>query len=141
MTTFLDTSYIIALLRKRDSHHGTAIRLRPVFEGPLITTEAVLLEIVDSMATATLHAQATEVFGLLRAATRIRVVPMTSELLDEGMALFRQSADKDWGLTDCISFVVMRAGDITSALTADRHFEQAGFVALMRSDASGTPNR
>jgi predicted nucleic acid-binding protein len=40
--------------------------------------------------------------------------------------------DKDWSLTDCISFVVMNAESISEALTGDEHFEQAGFVALLR---------
>jgi predicted nucleic acid-binding protein len=40
--------------------------------------------------------------------------------------------DKDWSLTDCISFVVMENQDITEALTADRHFVQAGFTALLK---------
>jgi hypothetical protein len=46
--------------------------------------------------------------------------------------LYRQRADKDWSLTDCISFVVMRQRGLTEALTGDHHFEQAGFVALLR---------
>ena len=40
--------------------------------------------------------------------------------------------DKEWTLTDCISFVVMQREGITDALTADHHFEQAGFVALLK---------
>jgi len=39
--------------------------------------------------------------------------------------------DKDWSLTDCISFIVMEEHGITEALTGDRHFEQAGFRALL----------
>jgi hypothetical protein len=35
-------------------------------------------------------------------------------------------------LTDCISFVVMRDRSITEALTGDRRFDQAGFVALLK---------
>jgi len=35
-------------------------------------------------------------------------------------------------LTDCISFVVMEESGITEALTGDHHFEQAGFVTLLR---------
>ena len=41
-------------------------------------------------------------------------------------------ADKDWSLTDCVSFLVMQDRRLTEALTADRHFEQAGFVALLK---------
>jgi predicted nucleic acid-binding protein len=60
------------------------------------------------------------------------MVPASQELLDRGVTLYRQRPDKDWSLTDCISFVVMRERGITEALTADHHFEQAGFVALLR---------
>ena len=49
----------------------------------------------------------------------------------DGVALYAERPDKDWSLTDCISFVVMRKMDITEALTGDRHFEQAGFTALL----------
>jgi hypothetical protein len=44
----------------------------------------------------------------------------------------RDRPDKDWSLTDCISFVVMEDENIKEALTADHHFEQAGFVALLK---------
>jgi len=45
--------------------------------------------------------------------------------------LYSERPDKEWGLTDCVSFVVMEAHGIRDALTADEHFEQAGFRALM----------
>ncbi|MCC7387663.1 MAG: type II toxin-antitoxin system VapC family toxin [Phycisphaerales bacterium] len=137
MTAFLDTAYLVALLRKRDALHETAVGLRHVFDGPLVTTEAVLLEFMDSMASPPLRPLAIDAFALVLAEARIRVVPLTRALLDDGMALFSQRPDKAWGLTDCLSFVVMRNEGIAAALTADRHFEQAGFTALMRSDANG----
>jgi len=40
--------------------------------------------------------------------------------------------DKEWGLTDCISFVVMKDRKLTDVLTTDHHFEQAGFKSLLR---------
>jgi len=53
-------------------------------------------------------------------------------LFERGVGLFRQRPDKEWSLTDCISFVVMRDASLTEALTGDHHFEQAGFSALLR---------
>jgi predicted nucleic acid-binding protein len=50
----------------------------------------------------------------------------------QGVELYRNRSDKDWSLTDCISFVVMTREGITEALTADRDFEQAGFKALLK---------
>jgi predicted nucleic acid-binding protein len=46
--------------------------------------------------------------------------------------LHRERPDKEWSLTDCISFVAMREHGIWEALTGDHHFEQGGFVALLK---------
>src|ERR1035441_7148382 len=62
----------------------------------------------------------------------IRVVPASRALLEEAIALYAARPDKDWPLTDCVSFVVMRDEGITQALTGDQHFEQAGFTALLK---------
>jgi uncharacterized protein len=61
-------------------------------------------------------------------------VPAATPLLDAGIALYSQRTDKLWGITDCISFVVMQRHQITEALTTDHHFEQAGFIALLRQN-------
>lgn len=68
----------------------------------------------------------------LRQDPAVTIVPPDSRLFDEGIQLFASRADKAWSLTDCISFVVMKKEGITEALTGDRHFEQAGFVALLK---------
>jgi hypothetical protein len=51
--------------------------------------------------------------------------------LQRGLDLFAGRSDKNWSLTDCISFVVMQDEGLTEALTGDSHFEQAGFKALL----------
>jgi predicted nucleic acid-binding protein len=61
----------------------------------------------------------------------MQVMGPSQELCDAGIALYGQRMDKDWPLTDCISFVVMEREGITEALTADQHFKQAGFVTLL----------
>lgn len=57
---------------------------------------------------------------------------MSSELLADALSLYRQRSDKEWGMTDCVSFVVVRARGLLEALTADDHFQQAGFRQLLR---------
>jgi predicted nucleic acid-binding protein len=68
---------------------------------------------------------------LLRSDPSITVLPATPELLSHGLNLFYDRPDKDWSLVDCISFVVMKERGITDALTGDKHFQQAGFNALL----------
>jgi hypothetical protein len=60
------------------------------------------------------------------------IVPPTQSLSDQGVELYSERPDKGWSLTDCISFIVMRHHGVTQALTGDHHFEQAGFIALLR---------
>jgi predicted nucleic acid-binding protein len=62
---------------------------------------------------------------------RIEVTPLSEELYGRGLTFFERHRDKEWGLTDCISFVVMRDRGLTDALTADAHFRQAGFRPLL----------
>ena len=62
----------------------------------------------------------------------VQILPVTREQFDSGLRLYAQRPDKDWSLTDCISFVVMREHGVTDALTGDHHFEQAGFKALLK---------
>jgi predicted nucleic acid-binding protein len=45
--------------------------------------------------------------------------------------LYEERPDKRWTLTDCTSFVVMEEENLAEALTGDRHFQQAGFTALL----------
>jgi predicted nucleic acid-binding protein len=60
------------------------------------------------------------------------VIPFSEEIFDRALALHSQYIDKEWTLTDCTSFVVMRDRGITEALTGDRHFEQVGFTAPLK---------
>ena len=61
-----------------------------------------------------------------------RVIPLDRALFQAGLDLYETRLDKDWGLTDCISFVVMQREGIVEAFTSDKHFEQAGFTRLLK---------
>jgi len=128
----VDTSFVQALLNAADQHHSKALsflpRLRAAKEAWL--TEAVLIEIGNALSSWNRAAAVTFIEQAYTTAN-MRVVPVDSALLQRGLNLYRSRADKAWGLTDCISFVVMEEQQLTDAVTADRHFQQAGFQALM----------
>jgi len=69
---------------------------------------------------------------VLRSAPDVTIIPPNDELFSRGIELYAERLDKEWSLTDCISFVVMTDEGIADALTGDRHFEQAGFNGLLK---------
>ncbi len=128
---FLDASFPIALFDRRDQMHGRAVSLRSSIETcSILTTEGVLVEIANAMSERNRPA-ACAFFDRCYLTANIRVVTVDSGLLRRGMDVYRSGADKGWGLTDCVSFGVMWEAGLSAALTADRHFVQAGFRALM----------
>lgn len=60
----------------------------------------------------------------------VEVVPQTHDNFLAGLTFYKARADKGYSLTDCVSMITMRDGNITEALTHDRHFEQEGFTVL-----------
>ena len=124
---FIDTSYILALVNTTDQHHELARSAAATLNPPFVSTEAVLVEIGNALSRVRWRHLAIATLQDLRADPDIKIVPVDSKLFDQAIALFSARTDKEWGLTDCISFVVMQKRNLTHALTTDRHFEQAGF--------------
>ncbi len=69
--------------------------------------------------------------GMLRN-SNFEIVPASGSLLESAHAMYDKFSDKSWSLTDCTSFIIMRGRKIINALTADHHFEQAGFRTLLK---------
>jgi predicted nucleic acid-binding protein len=130
-TLFADTFYFIALLSPADAAHSKAFEFTKQFDGRLITTAWILTEIADGLTEERARSRFIQFYDRLRARSDVDIVSCNAELFDSGIDLFRRRADKEWSLTDCISFLVMERYELTEALTADHHFEQAGFVALL----------
>lgn len=132
---FLDASYAIALSAPADQHHTQALRLAERIEAEdlkLITTRAVVLEIGNALSKSRYRSAAVRLLNAIEADPRIEIAPITEQLYQTGFRLYSARHDKEWGITDCISFVVMQDQNIADALTADLHFQQAGFRALLR---------
>ncbi len=96
-----------------------------------MTTEFVLLEVADALSSYPLRGKTVVFINRLRQVKNLQIIPVSQSLLAEGWELYSQRSDKDWGLTDCISFVVMTEKNIAEAFTSDHHFQQAGFVKLL----------
>jgi predicted nucleic acid-binding protein len=50
---------------------------------------------------------------------------------EAALNLLRTRLDKNYSLSDAVSFLLMRSYGITEALTTDRHFQQEGFTRLL----------
>jgi uncharacterized protein len=129
---FVDTLFVVALINRRDQYHQQASELADSLEThPLITTDAVLLEIGNALAR-NYKDEAVEIIEHFLTSDEVEIIRLTPELFSQAFTLYKTHQDKAWGLVDCISFVVMKQAGITQALTFDQHFVQAGFQALMR---------
>ena len=132
---FADSSYWVALLNPRDVLHDKAQAFSRQFAlKQIVTSEMVLAELLNSCSDAggQLRQIAAEAVESLRLSSEAKVVPQTSDLFERALERYRSRSDKDWGLTDCASFIIMEGEGLTAALTHDQHFIQAGFQALLR---------
>ncbi|MDQ3331020.1 MAG: hypothetical protein M3552_10255 [Planctomycetota bacterium] len=91
----------------------------------------VLAELADAFCGRRTRHLAAEFISSLDYRHDIDVIPFDAELFDAGLSLYESRPDKDWSLTDCISFVVMERQGVSEALTGDRHFSQVGFRLLL----------
>jgi predicted nucleic acid-binding protein len=132
--TFIDTLFVIALINPRDQYHDKAVELASKYENqPLLVTDAVLLEIGNGLAR-NYKQEAIEIIEYFFTSEEVEIVHLTPELFDRAFELYKKYEDKDWGLIDCITFVVMKDAGVSEALTFDQHFQQAGFNVLMSQD-------
>jgi predicted nucleic acid-binding protein len=130
-TVFADTFFFLAILNRADPTHERAVALSRQIRSVRVTTDWVITELADGLAKIEQRERFMDLYRHIQLSPAIRVVPASRALLEEGISLYGARPDKDWSLTDCISFVVMRDEGIIHALTGDHHFEQAGFKALL----------
>ena len=128
---FADSNYFLALLNNRDELHPRALEITPRFHDALVTTTWVLTEVLDALCKPAHRELAAKFVRDLQSDPDILILPATQALFIAGFEFFSKRPDKEWSLTDCISFVVMEQNNLEEALTADHHFRQAGFRILL----------
>jgi hypothetical protein len=129
---FADAYYFLALANPDDQAHRRAFGSYAHSSGRLVTTVFVLAEVGDALSRPAARHRFQLLLELLQRSPEAAIVWGTEDLFARAVAFYRRRPDKEWSLTDCISFVVMEERGIKEALTGDRHFEQAGFKALLK---------
>ncbi|WP_420631810.1 type II toxin-antitoxin system VapC family toxin [Candidatus Leptofilum sp.] len=129
---FIDTSYFLALVNSRDKYHQQAKSVAEQILPPFVTSEAVLYELGNALAKPPHRMLGIQALRQIRQDRNIEVVNIGSDLFAQIVTFYQSRPDKAWGLTDCSSFVIMQQRRLHEALTADRHFEQAGFMRLLQ---------
>ncbi|MGA3372783.1 MAG: PIN domain-containing protein [Terracidiphilus sp.] len=132
---FADTCYWIALLSPRDELHSRAQNVSSTLSAvSILTSDAVFTELLNGFAEqgSRFRFVASTAVAVLKKDPKVIVVPQSPESFNRAFDLYCERSDKGWSLTDCSSFLIMWQYGIDSALTFDKHFEQAGFSALLR---------
>ncbi len=130
---FADTGYWVAVLNPKDDWNAKATAAsRALGKARLVTTEMVLAELLAALSKLPVRPMVVRGVEAIRTNPNIEVVPQTSIQFIEAFNSYRRMTDKQWSLTDCASFSLMKERGLTDALAHDHHFEQAGFTALLR---------
>jgi hypothetical protein len=137
-TVFWDASAFVALGNADDDLHEQAIQVSDALareRAHILTTSAVLTEVANTFSRSGWRPVAHHLIDSVQESVAMglaTVVHVDEALWEKGWALFVDRPDKHWGLTDCISFVLMNDQRIARAFSSDRHFEQAGFERLLQ---------
>ena len=131
---FLDTNGWLALLNASDQLHQRADAVwhdlgRRGYS--ILLTDWIIAETGNGLARTRARGSFSQVAERMLQDPRCRVVFITAALLRRALDLYLARTDKQWGLVDCASFIVMADERIVDALTNDRHFSQAGFTSLL----------
>lgn len=132
---FVDTSGFFSLLNRREREHEAALRIfaQRGKSTMLVTTEHVLWETATLLRVRGTPDLESKFFTLLDATSRLRVVWASLSFFRHTRDFFLKHQDHGWSFVDCASFVLMKEEGLADALTTDRHFQQAGFVPLLRT--------
>ena len=134
---FVDTAGWVCHLDASQPQHAAASTLLGVClaEGTrLLTTNYVLIELVALLNSRRRVPRGDMIAGIdaIRTWQHATIVHVDPAIDAAAWALLKSRPDKRWSLTDCVSFEVMRQRGVREALTTDHHFEQAGFVRLLK---------
>ena len=128
---FVDTSAYFAILDKSDKNHNKAVSFLEKNDLPLITSNLVVIETINLVNSRIGHEPATQLGKKLYNESFTTVVDVTSEDEKKAWQIFQKYSDKDFSLTDCVSFALMERLRIKRAFAFDVHFIQYGKLSIV----------
>ena len=133
-SVFVDSFAWIAAINKSDNYHEMCIRILEELlnnHAKLITTNYVV-ETINALSKVELRKTVIGFIDKLEKSPSVRIIKITDEIYNNAWTLYQQRMDKDWGITDCTSFEIMKMFNIKKAFTSDKHFEQAGYILVVK---------
>lgn len=124
---FVDTSAWFAYVNRADPEHQRVRRVLDSFDGSLLISNHVFDETVTLCRRRLGHAIAKAVGETLRDRSLVELVRASAEDESAAWELFCERPDKEYSLTDCSSFVMMRRLEIDVAAAVDEDFRREGF--------------
>ena len=92
-----------------------------------------MLEIGNALSKLQYRRAAVELLNAFESDSNMEIVEVDKAVYQNAFNVFCARHDKEWGLSDCISYVVMNERGLTDVLTFDEHFRQMGFNVLRRN--------
>ena len=132
---FVDTFAWVAVINKSDNYHKICLKTLEFFlrkKVKFITTNYVIIETINALSKVEFRKAVIEFINKLETSPSIEIIKITDEIYNNAWILYQKRTDKDWGITDCTSFEVMRMLNIKKAFTFDRHFEQASYSLVLK---------
>lgn len=129
---FAGMSFFVAYLNARDKRHSLALEWMTESSKQIVTSEWVLAELGNFLAEGSNRRLLGSLLRAILEDERMELVPADHTSFLNGLSLYVRRPDKLWSFTDCTSIFLMKARKIRNALTADHHFQQAGFSVLLR---------
>lgn len=134
---FIDTSGWACILVARSTMHRQALNAYNDIRKQkrhLVTSNYVINELVALLASPLRVPRLAliEYIEAIKSMPLLTIIYIDPSLDGMALQLLKGRLDKDWSLTDAASFVIMNQMHVQEALTTDHHFEQAGFIRLLK---------
>lgn len=90
---FADTYYFLALLNPRDQDHDRVVEFSTTWDGGLLTSEYVLLEVADALSKPMYRPRLVQLMDELKLDETVEIIPANADWFEKGMSLYRARQD------------------------------------------------